>query len=140
MKSVRLTDRSLAADGNRLRKHARYGWEFSELKIRITREDIENSDHEQRCGNCSSERLLNKIENAPSAKKNSPITTTSFQTTEIPKEWEEHGETTIAIIFRQHIGGAMEKKDLREWNEMMGWTTCLAPLILQDRSRFGDPP
>ena len=87
------------------------------LKIRITREDIENSGHGQRCGSCSTERLLNKTENAPSATKNSPTTTTLCQITRIPKEWEEHGETTIQTIFKQHTGGAMEKKDQPEWND-----------------------
>ena len=40
---------------------------------------------------------------------------TSFQITEIPKEWEERGETIIQTISKQHIGGAMEKKDPPEW-------------------------
>ena len=32
--------------------HAMCVWAFSELKIRITREDTENSGHERRCGSC----------------------------------------------------------------------------------------
>src|SRR5450755_2608510 len=98
MNSVPFTDQFPAVAANRSGKHARCGWVFSELKIRITREDIENSGHEQRCGNCSTERLLSRAENAPSAMKSSPTTTTSCQITGIPKEWEGRGETTIQII------------------------------------------
>jgi hypothetical protein len=39
------------------------------------------------------------------------------RTTNDAKEWEERGETTTQTIFRQHIGGAMEKKDQAEWND-----------------------
>ena len=52
-----------------------------------------------------------------SATKNSPTTTTLCQIIGIPKEWEGHGETTIRTISRQHTGGAMEKRDLPEWND-----------------------
>jgi hypothetical protein len=40
---------------------------------------------------------------------------TSFQTTGIPKGWEEHGEMTIRTTSKQHTGGATEKKDPLEW-------------------------
>jgi hypothetical protein len=35
---------------------------------------------------------------------------TSSQTTKIPKEWEEHGQTTIPTTSEQRIGGAMVKR------------------------------
>jgi hypothetical protein len=35
-----------------------------------------------------------------------------YQTIRNQKEWEEHGEMTTQTIFKQHTGGAMEKKDL----------------------------
>jgi hypothetical protein len=107
-------------------RNERYEWEFSELKIRITREDIENSGQKQRCESCLTERLLNKIENALSVMKNSLITTISCQITGIPKEWEEHGETTIQTIFKQHTGGAMEKKLQPEWNDWLADSLELA--------------
>ena len=34
---------------------------------------------------------------------------------EIPKEWEEHGETTTPTISKQHTGGVMGKRDQPEW-------------------------
>jgi hypothetical protein len=57
MNSVPLTDRSLVVAANRSGKQARCGWALSELKIRITREDIENSDHERRCGDSLTGKL-----------------------------------------------------------------------------------
>jgi hypothetical protein len=47
--------------------------------------------------------------------KNSPNTAISFPITGIPKGWEERGEMTIQTIFKQHTGGATEKKDQPEW-------------------------
>ena len=44
-------------------------------------------------------------------------TTTWFQIINVVKEWEELGETTIQTIFKQHTGGAMEKKDQPGWND-----------------------
>jgi len=38
----------------------------------------------------------------------------SFQTTGIPKEWEERGEMTTQTISKQHTGGVTEKKDQPE--------------------------
>ena len=38
----------------------------------------------------------------------------SFQITKDAKGWEEPGETTIQIISKQCIGGAMKKKDQRD--------------------------
>ena len=52
---------------------------------------------------------------ARSAMKSSATITTLFQTTEIPKAWEERSETTIRTISRQHTGGVTEKKDQPEW-------------------------
>jgi hypothetical protein len=90
---------------------------FSELKIRITQEGIENSGHEQRCGNYSTGRLLNKTGFAQSATRNSRITTILSQITLNRRVWEEPGETTTQTIFKQHTGGAMEKRDQLEWSD-----------------------
>jgi hypothetical protein len=65
-------------------------------------------------GSFSTSRLWSRIGSARSATKNSPTTTTSSPTTGIQKEWEERGETTIQTIFKQHTGGATEKKDQPE--------------------------
>jgi hypothetical protein len=51
----------------------------------------------------------------PSVIKSSPTTTISCRITESQKEWEERGETIIQTIFKQHISGAMKKKDRPEW-------------------------
>ncbi len=115
MNSVPFIDRSSAVAVSTYEKNAGYVWVFSGLKIHTTQEGTENSDHPQRCGNCLTGRSLNKTGNAKSATKNSRTTTTSCQTTGIPKEWEEHGETIIQTIFKQHTGGAMEKRDQPEW-------------------------
>src|ERR1700722_11882171 len=38
----------------------------------------------------------------------------SFQTTGIPKEWDERGAMTPQTISKQHTGGVTEKKDQPE--------------------------
>ena len=55
-------------------------------------------------------KIVEQAGNAPSARKSSLITTTSCPTIEIPREWEEHGETTIQTISKQCIGGATRRK------------------------------
>jgi hypothetical protein len=62
-------------------------------------------------------KIVEQSGSAQSAMRHSPITTMSCQTTKTRKEWEEHGETTIQTISKQRTGGAMKKKDLREWND-----------------------
>jgi len=47
-----------------------------------------------------------------------PITTTSYLTTRIRKEWAARGETITRTISRQHTGGATKKKDQQEWNDL----------------------
>jgi hypothetical protein len=50
--------------------------------------------------------------------KSSLTTLTLFPiTTNDAKGWEQLGETTTRTIFNQHIGGATEKKDQREWSD-----------------------
>ncbi len=111
----RSTDPFSAAAGSQTRRHVElYGRVSSALKIRITQEDTENSGHPQRCGNCSTARLWNRTGNAPSAMNYSPSTTTSCQTTLIPKAWEDRGETTILTTSKQSIGGATRKRGRRE--------------------------
>lgn len=43
--------------------------------------------------------------------------TTSFRTTEIRKEWAEHGEMTIRTTFRRRIGGVTKRKDQKGWSD-----------------------
>ena len=52
---------------------------------------------------------------ALSAWKSSPTIATSCRITDIPKEWEERGETIIRTTSKQRTGGAMKKRDQAEW-------------------------
>jgi hypothetical protein len=49
--------------------------------------------------------------------KSSLTTLTLFPITNDAKGWEQLGETATRTIFKQHIGGATEKKDQREWSD-----------------------
>lgn len=101
--------------GSQTRRHVELQGQVSgALKIRTTPGDIENSGRQQRCGSCSTVRLWNRAGNAPFAMNYSPTTTTSYQTTLIPRVWEEHGETTILTTSKQLIGGATRKKGRQE--------------------------
>lgn len=51
MNTVRSTDLFSAAAGSKLGRNGEYDWVFSESRIRITQEDIENSGRQQKCGN-----------------------------------------------------------------------------------------
>src|SRR5438309_8759410 len=85
--------------------------ECSALKIHITREATESSDHSERCENYSTGRLSSKTESAQFVKKSSRTTPMLCRTTNGAREWEEHGEMIIPIIFKPRTGGAMEQKD-----------------------------
>ena len=52
MNTVPFIDQFAAAVGNRRIVCAHYSSVFDVLKILITREDIENSDPQPKCGNC----------------------------------------------------------------------------------------
>jgi hypothetical protein len=52
MNTVLSIDLGSAVAGSKLGRNVEYDWVSSELRIRITQEDIENSGHQQRCGNC----------------------------------------------------------------------------------------
>lgn len=54
---------------------------------------------------------MNKAGNAESVTKGSLTTTTSCQTTSIPKGWVDLGEMTIQTISKQRTGAAIQKKD-----------------------------
>ena len=88
------------------------------MKIRITREDTGNFGLRQRCGSYSTARLSNKTGNVPSATKSSRTMATSSRIIGIPREWEEPGEMIIRTTSKQHTGGATEKKDQQEWNDL----------------------
>jgi hypothetical protein len=60
-------------------------------------------------------RLSSKTGYVLSVTRNSLTTTTSCQITKSLKGWQEHGETTIQTIFKQHTGGATEKRDQLAW-------------------------
>jgi hypothetical protein len=102
---------------NKIEKQERYAWDSSESMIRTIREAIGNYDHPARCGNFSIEKSSSRMESAHSVKKNLRTMVMLFRTTKDAKEWEELGETTIQITFKQCIGGAMTKRDQREWND-----------------------
>ena len=112
MNSARSTGLCSAVGGSRLGRDEECGLVFSASRIRTTRGDIGNSGHRPRCESCSIARLSSRTGNVPSATSNSLTTTTSCQTTGVPKGWEEHGEMTIRTISKQPIGGAIRKKDL----------------------------
>lgn len=58
----------------------------------------------------------------------------SYRTTSVAKGWEALGETTILTTFKQHIGGAMEKKDPPRWDNGAAGTKerhCSDPAALK---------
>jgi hypothetical protein len=81
---------------------------------RITRGDIGNSDHRQKCEKLFNRKIVEQDRNVQSATKSSQTTAISCQTTGIPKRWEERGETTTQTISEQRIGGATGKRDQPE--------------------------
>jgi hypothetical protein len=62
-------------------------------------------------------KIVEQSRSAPSARKPSPTTTTSFQIISIPEVWEDHGETIILTISRRFIGGARERRHQAGYRE-----------------------
>jgi len=52
MNTAPFIDRSSAVAVSKFGRNVDYGLVFSALMTHITREDIGNSDHQQKCGNC----------------------------------------------------------------------------------------
>jgi hypothetical protein len=76
--------------------------------------------------------LRRKTAIAPFAKRDLPITVTSYPTTSALAEWEERGETIIRKTFRPSTGGATEKRDRLEYDAGEGafsFTELLCPPV-----------
>ena len=115
MNTAQSTDQSPAAAGNKRSVRADCSLGFDALTIRIIREDIGNSGRLLKCGNFSTGRLSSRTGNVRFVTKSSQITTTSYQTTGIPKGWEERGGMITPTTSKQRISGAMKRKARAEW-------------------------
>jgi hypothetical protein len=52
-----------------------------------------------------------------------------FRTIKIRKEWVERGETIIPTTFKQHIGGATERRDQPGWTNNRSFSPTAKPIF-----------
>src|SRR6266478_3051162 len=105
------TDQRRAVGGNSYRDQTDQAWKFSELKIRVTRVDIGNSDHPAEMRKLMNRKIVEQSGICPICHEEFTNYNDIVPDHREPKGWKAGSETTIQATCRQHTSGAMERKD-----------------------------
>jgi hypothetical protein len=99
-----------AVVGSKFAKNVGYGWVFNALKPRTIPRGYRELRSPTEMRKLLNRKIVEQHRICAICCEEFTDYSDICQTTGIPKEWEERGETTIRTISKQHTGGAMEKR------------------------------